>query len=237
MIIVYLAVCTAGGVLQAVSGFGFVLFVMMFFPYILSSYADSVAVCGILSVLSSGFLTVIYRKYLHWKLISVPVCAYLIINFTVIAFAASQSDIFLKKLLAAVLIILSVYFIFFGDKIKIKPTFFNGIIFGMLSGILGGLFSVSGPPIVLYLLGTSEDNRTYMANIQLYFTITSLYSTLLRLIYGMIDIPILFYSGLGFISVLAGLFIGKKLFVKLSPFLLRKIIYTIMLLSGIIMLL
>lgn len=236
MIIAFLAVCIAGGAVTAVSGFGFVVLVMMFFPYILPSYTFSVAICGILSVLSSGYLSVKLRKYIHWKIIIIPVSAYFMVNFSVIAFASVQSDSFLKKLLAVVLILLSIYFMLFGGKIKFKPTPLNGIIFGTLSGILGGLFSVSGPPIVLYMLAASEDNNTYMANIQVYFTITSLYSTLIRLIYGMVDTSMLLYSGIGFIAVLFGLYLGKKLFFKLSPSMLQRVIYAVMLLSGIIML-
>ncbi len=236
MIIAFLAVCIVGGVVQAVSGFGFVLLVMMFFPYILPSYGFGVVICGILSVLSSGYLSVRLRKYIRWKLIIIPAAAYFLVNFSVIAFASIQSDSVLKTLLAAALILLSIYFVFFGGKIKFKPTPVNGIIFGTLSGILGGLFSVSGPPIVLYMLAASEDNNTYMANIQVYFTITSLYSTVIRLIYGMVDITMILYSGIGFIAVLVGLYLGKILFSKLSPSMLRRIIYAVMLLSGIVML-
>lgn len=236
MIIAFLAVCIAGGAVTAVSGFGFVLLVMMFFPYILPSYASGVAICGILSVLSSGYLSVRLRKYIHWKIIIIPASAYFMVNFSVIAFASVQSDSFLKKLLAVVLILLSIYFILFVGKIKFKPTPVNGIIFGTFSGILGGLFSVSGPPIVLYMLAASEDNNTYMANIQVYFTITSLYSTIIRLIYGMVDITMLLYSGIGFIAVLVGLYLGKILFSKLSPSMLQRVIYAVMLLSGIVML-
>lgn len=236
MIITFLAVCIAGGAVTAISGFGFVVLVMMFFPYILPSYMFGVAICGILSVLSSGYLSVKLRKYIHWKIIIIPASAYFMVNFSVITFASVQSDSFLKKLLAVVLILLSIYFMFLGSKIKFKPTPVNGIIFGALSGILGGLFSVSGPPIVLYMLAASDDNNSYMANIQVYFTITSLYSTIIRFIYGMINTSMLLYSGIGFIAVLVGLYLGKILFSKLSPSMLQRVIYAVMLLSGIVML-
>lgn len=236
MIIAFLAVCTAGGMVTAVSGFGFVLLVMMFFPYILPSYAAGVAVCGILSVLSSGYLTVRLWTKVRWKRIFVPIAAYFAVNTAVIAFASVQPDAVLKKLLAVTLILLSLYFFFFGGKMKFRPTVFSGIIFGAISGVLGGFFSVSGPPVVLYMLAASEDNDTYMANIQAYFTVTSLYSTVMRSIYGMINIPILLYSGIGFIAVLVGLFLGKKLFSRLDPAMLRRVIYAVMMLSGIVML-
>jgi uncharacterized membrane protein YfcA len=236
MIIAFLSVCIAGGIVTAVSGFGFVVLVMMFFPYILPSYGAGVAVCGILSVLSSGYLTVRLRRNVRWKRIAVPAAAYFAVNTAVIAFASVQPDAVLKKLLAVTLILLSIYFIFFGGKIGFRPTVSNGIIFGAISGILGGFFSVSGPPIVLYMLAASEDNDTYMANIQAYFTVTSLYSCVMRLIYGMIDIPMLLYSGIGFIAVLAGLYLGKKLFSRLDAAMLQRVIYAVMMFCGIVML-
>lgn len=235
MIFLFLTVCVAGGLVQAVSGFGFVLLVMMFFPYILPTFASGVAVCGILSVLSSGYLSYRMRKFIKWKLILIPASAYFLINSFVISFASEQSDPVLKKMLAAALILLSLYFILSGGKIKFHPTFLNGLIFGSLSGVLGGLFSVSGPPIVLYMLASGEDNDSYMANLQMYFTITSFYSTLLRFFYGKIDVPVLLFSGIGFIAVLAGLYLGNKLFNRLNPMTLRRIIYILMLISGIVM--
>jgi uncharacterized protein len=236
MIIAFLAVCMAGGVITAVSGFGFVLLVMMFFPYILPSYGAGVAVCGILSVLSSGYLTVRLRRNVRWKRIIVPVAAYFAVNTAVIAFASVQPDAILKKALGVTLILLSLYFLFFGGKFKFRPTVFNGIVFGMLSGVLGGFFSVSGPPIVLYMLAASEDNDIYMSNIQAYFTVTSLFSCVMRLIYGMIDFPMLLYSGVGFFAVLAGLYLGKKLFSRFDSAMLRRVIYAVMMFSGIVML-
>ena len=49
-------------------------------------------------------------------------------------------------------ILLALYMYIFQQHIQIKPTFKNALLFCGAGGILGGLFGVGGPPIVLYFL-------------------------------------------------------------------------------------
>lgn len=232
-LLIYIVACAVGGLTQAVSGFGFVIIVMMIFPHILPSYRMCVAVCGVLSFLSSGYLAVKLRRNIKFLVIAAPAAAYLFTSTAVIVFISYQPDALLKKLLAAALIALSVYFMFFGGRFKIKPSFPNGVIFGSFSGILGGLFSLSGPPIVIYLAAASGDNDTYMANLQAYFAVTSLYSTVIRFIMGSVGPSVIYYSAAGIAAVFAGLYFGNKLFKKLDSEALRRVIYAVMALSGV----
>ena len=50
------------------------------------------------------------------------------------------------KLLGIVFILLSLYMYFFQQKIQIRPTLGNALLFCGAGGILGGLFGVGGPP-------------------------------------------------------------------------------------------
>lgn len=160
-------------------------------------------------------------------LISIPIAVY---------FAAKVSADIFKILLGSVLVILSIYFLFFNKKIKIKPTIPNGIIAGTLGGALNGLFSTGGPPAVLYLTNATPDNITYFATIQFYFCLTNIYATANRAISGLITWELLLYAAVGIIGCIGGDFLGGKIFNKLDAQKMKYVIYIGMIISGILML-
>lgn len=178
-ILIYLATAFTGSTIQAVSGFGFGIFVMTIFPYILPS-ATCATLSSMLSMTSSVALAVKLRHKCSWKRILAPTAGYFVVSFIAISLSTVSPDAILKKCLAVALILLSIYFLFFSARIKIKPTPVAGLIAGGLSGLLGGFFAMGGPPIVVYLLNASEDNDQYIADIQTYFAITNIYSTAVR---------------------------------------------------------
>ena len=234
--VLFFLVCAGGSAVQAVCGFGFVSFVMMFFPYIFPSYQMSVVVAGILAAISGTFMAFRLRRDIKWKRILAPVGAYFVISAVVILFSSYQPDIIMIRLLAVSLILLSVYFMFIGSRLKTRPTVANGIIAGSLGGLLGGFFSVSGPPVALYMVSASEDNNIYMANIQGYFAMTGIYSVGMRVVAKTVTTASLGWAAFGVAAVLAGIFIGRKIFYKLNPEWLRRSVYIVMAVSGITML-
>ena len=130
---------------------------------------------------------------------------------------------------------LSVYFLFFNSKFKIKPNITNGVLAGGISGILSGLFSTGGPPIVLYLMASTNDKIIYFASVQFCFFITGIYSTMVRIFNGIITKEVILYTLIGFFGCILGNFIGKFTFDKLDAQRLRQVVYVGMLISGLLM--
>ncbi len=230
------AIGIGAGFVQRVSGFGLGIFAMMFLPHFMPSHTAAATISTIFSCVTSTYNAVCYRKNVEFKtalpmiaaaLISIPVAVY---------FSAAVSGKIFKILFGVVLIALSIYFMFFNARIKIKPTCFNGILAGTLGGTLNGLFSTGGPPVVLYLSSATTDNTTYFATIQFYFCLTNLYAIATRAANGIINTEILIFAAIGMIGCMIGDFIGKFVFNKLNSNKLKYIIYIGMILSGIIML-
>ena len=199
------------------------------------SHTAAAAISALFSCATSSYNAVRYRKNTVYKIALPMICASLITIPIAVRFSAVVSANIFKILLGAVLIILSLYFLFFNKNIRIKPTFLNGILAGTLGGTLGGLFSTGGPPAVLYLNSATNDNMTYFATIQFYFCFTNFYATAMRVANGIINIEILIYSAVGIIGCLIGDFIGKKVFDKLDSDRLKSVIYIGMLISGVVM--
>lgn len=221
---------------QRVSGFGLGIFAMMFLPHFLPSHTAAATISCLFSCYTTTSNSIRYRKNVAYKtaipmlvaaLISIPVAVY---------FAAKVEARLFEILLGSVLIILSVYFLFFNKKISIKPTPLNGVIAGTLGGALNGLFSTGGPPAVLYLTSATPDNITYFATIQFYFCLTNIYATANRAINGLITADLLIYAAVGILGCLAGDLIGRKIFDKLDSVKLKYVIYIGMIISGALML-
>ena len=54
--------------IQRVSGFGFGIFVMMFFPFFLPSYGDSVMLSGLLAGSTALMIAIKNWYYIRWKM-------------------------------------------------------------------------------------------------------------------------------------------------------------------------
>lgn len=223
------------GFVQRVSGFGLGIFAMMFLPHFMPSHTAAATIATLFSCITSTYNSVRYRRNVEFKTALPMICAALVSIPIAVYFSAAVSGEIFKILLGAVLIVLSIYFMFFNKRNKIKPTCFNGILAGALGGTLNGLFSTGGPPVVLYLSNAMTDNITYFATIQFYFCFTNLYATATRALNGIISIEMLIYAAIGVVGCMIGDLIGKSVFEKLNSNKLKYIIYIGMIISGIIM--
>ena len=234
-LIIVSIISAAGAFIQRVTGFGFGIFVMLFFPYIMKTPTSAAAVSTLVSCVVSVYNAIIYRKNVPYKKI-IPLIVSALITIPIsVYFSVLISGDFFKKALGIVLVGLSVYFIFFSNRIKIRPTVKNSMIAGGTSGVLTGLFSTGGPPVVLYLMNAFADNTVYFASTQFYFGLTGIYSTVVRAFNGIVTLEVIVYFVIGFIGSIVGNYIGKKVFDKLNSQRLRLLIYLGMIVSGIIM--
>ena len=136
--------------IQRVSGFGFGIFVMMFFPFFLPSYGESVMLSGLLAGSTALMIAIRNRKYIRWDLMGWVVLFNVIASFLATEYMSSLSNDTLKKCLGVVLILISLYFLFgegrMGRIFKSKPA---QVTIGSVSGVMGGMFAMPGPPLVL----------------------------------------------------------------------------------------
>jgi uncharacterized membrane protein YfcA len=221
---------------QRVSGFGLGIFAMMFLPHFMPSHTAAATISCLFSCYTTTVNSIKYRKNVAY-MTAIPMLASALISIPIaVYFAAKVEAHIFEILLGSVLIILSIYFLFFNKKIKIKPTPVNGIIAGTLGGAFNGLFSTGGPPAVLYLTSAAPDNITYFATIQFYFCLTNIYATANRAINGLVTVDLLIYAAVGIIGCIAGDFFGTKVFNKLDAKKLKYVIYVGMIISGILML-
>lgn len=221
---------------QRVSGFGLGIFAMMFLPHLLPSHTAAATISCLFSTVTSTYNAIKYHKHIVYRT-AIPMLTAALITIPIAVYFSRQisGDLF-KLLLGIVLILLSLYFLFFDKRITMKSTTANGFIAGALGGTLTGLFSTGGPPAVLYLTNATSDSVIYFATIQFYFGCTNIYTTATRAINGMITPTILFYTAVGLLGCLLGNHLGKLVFERLNFEKLKIVIYLGMIASGVTML-
>lgn len=232
-----LAVCAAasflGAFTQRVSGFGYGIIVMIFFTQVLS-HKEAQALSGLISLLSAAYVAYTLRKNIKYKLVFLPLLTYTVINILAITFVEGSDGRLLNILLGCALVLLSIYFFFFNGKIKIKATPQSALTAGAISGAMSGLFAMGGPPMVVYFLSACDTNDEYLATIQLFFALSNVISGISRAVSGFYTQSVLIMIAPAFLAMLLANYLGRKVYGKLSPAVLKKVVYAFMAVSGVI---
>ena len=163
-----------------------------------------------------------------------PSVASVATSFLAVRFMSGQGDDLLKALLGVFLILLSLYLVFFSNRIHIKPTWYGGLAAGGLSGILSGLFAMGGPPVVVYFMESERDVNRYLATIQAYLTLTNIFNTAIKAAAGFVSGSVMGFWLFGAAGTLAGIYVGKKMYGKLNANLIKKLVYVMMAASGVV---
>jgi uncharacterized membrane protein YfcA len=231
-VLILISACTAASFIQRVSGFGFGIFIMTILPLLMPSYGEATTLSGILSSLQSLYVLASLWKHVKWKRLLPILAAFIVSSYIAIQFVSYVSDTNLKQILGGVLIIMSIYFLFISERISIRPTTTMQFSMGSLSGILGGLFAMQGPPAVLYFVASERDKTKYMSMTQGYFFIGNIAMTLFRAGEGYLTHDVGMGTLYASAGIVIGTLIGKFVFDKISAPLLRKIVYAYMAASG-----
>lgn len=225
-------VTLAASYVQGITGFGFGIVAMIFMPTFLL-FTEANVLSGILGGLGSLLIAFELRKLISFKNLLFPLIGSIVTNYLAVLFVKSAKNGILMLLLGFMLVILSIYFFFFSGKIKIRPTWYAGLIAGVISGIMSGLFSIGGPPVVVYYIHSERDTKHYLATISAYFVITGAFSTVLKAVNGFVTKNVLIGLVIGTVVMAAGTLLGKFTRERVNEIAVKRLVYAVMALSGI----
>ena len=98
--------------IQRVSGFGFGIFVMMFFPFFLPSYGESVMLSGLLAGSTALMIALRNWQYIRWNLMGRVVLFNVVASYLATEYMNSLGNDTMKQCLGVVLILIALYFLF-----------------------------------------------------------------------------------------------------------------------------
>ncbi|NLY98507.1 MAG: sulfite exporter TauE/SafE family protein [Clostridiaceae bacterium] len=231
-LLAFLFIALGPGFVKSTIGFGFAIIALPFIVMILP-LKQSVAILSILGTLCYIRNTYKLRKDIDMKIVMIPLVASMAGRVLGMQFLMGSEGEYIKIFLGFSFVVLAIYFAFYKNRVQIQYTVKNGLIFGFISGVFGGMFNISGPPIVLYFMAGNLSKERYMANLQLYFMLATLFSVMLHILYGNVVWSTVAFSGVGYIGVLIGSIIGLKVFHKMNVNVFNKAVYIFLAVSGI----
>jgi len=222
-----------GSYVQSVTGFGFGIVAMMFLPHLLA-FTEANVLSSILGCFTSVMVILSMYRQVNWKNIIFPLISCSITNYLAVSYVSGAKNEMLTLLLGIALFILSIYFFFFSSRIRIRATWYSGLIAGSVSGVMSGLFAIGGPPVVVYFLQSEKDTDTYVATISAYFVINGIISITMKALNGFVTGNVFIGMAFGIVGMLLGSVLGKRTRSAINPQLLKKAVYGVMAVSGLI---
>ncbi len=225
------AVSLLSALIQSVTGFGFGIIMMAVMPLFLP-YTSALTISTVLSLALN--ITILARCWrdISWKQLMLPALFCILGSSAGMFLMANKPSPVYKHLLGVFLVMLAIWLYFFSEKVKLKATMRNAAVAGVISGACGGLFSVSGPPMVLYFVSVIEDKKEYMATLQCYFLLNNIYLLVMRAVLHLLPQGVWVPTLWGAAGLLAGSLAGGKIFNRLDGKKLKSFVYGFMALSG-----
>ena len=237
--ILYIILLAAGAsFIQRTIGFGFGIFIMTALPFLMPSYAEAVTLSGLLSLTSATVVMIQYVKYVTWKRFLPILGAFIAFSTAAILMLDRIEGPAMRRILGVMLIFLSFYFSFFKERLQkyIRPTTGWMLGTGSLSGVMGGLFGMQGPPVVLYLIASEPTKNHYMGMIQTYAVTTNITMLAVRVYNGYVTpaVGTSYFYGLAGLAI--GVIAGNWAFKRIPSKLFTYLVYAYIGISGAIIL-
>ena len=121
------------------------------------------------------------------------------------------------RLAIGALIAVSAVFLWRGPRVSRVPSAPVTMAVGMVSGVISGLASMGGPPVVVYLLALGHGSAVVRATSIIYFMMSGSISMGAMLIRGLIDREVLILSIASVPALLVGTRIGAWGFYRTKP--------------------
>ena len=219
---------------QGLTGFGFAITSVPLLSIIIG-VKEAVPLAAICGLVVNIYLTIQLREHIYFSdikyllfssIIGIPIGVY---------FLSEADPVLIEKILAVIVLL----FVFLNVSRIIKPSGVKnswGLFYGFIAGIMGGAFNTNGPPILIYLFLKNWGKYKQKAVITGYFMFTSVLIVAFQAIGGVTTQDVLIKTVYAFPFLLAGLLIGTKIFVRVSPTAYHKIILLFLGLMAVVLL-
>ena len=237
-IVIIILAFLGGGLVKGLSGigmplaalpilsFGFTVpqsVVLLTMPILISNFWQALKTGGILNV---------FRRF--WPM---QITIAIILLFTSQLMVVLNQDVLL--LAAGFALLISVFLMGIGGKhslpLHLERPVSIGV--GVASGILGGVSSLFGMPVVLFLASLKVSKNEFITSIAVIYFFAALPYVVGLFYHGAMHVPDLITSSLAVIPAMVGLSVGRRLIRNVNDVVFRRILLTILVLMGISMIL
>jgi len=210
MIIVASVIIFISCLIQGITSFGFSLVAVPLLSMFLSLKLI-VPLLVIFSFILNSIILIKLKDYINFKEIYLLILSAIIVT----PFGASlliNVDERILQLVVGILVVFSAIMFKTGFNIKVKNEKLAYIPVGILSGILNGAVSLSGPPVILFLTNQDKDKQVFRATLTSFFWILNIVTIFVFFNKGLINENVMKSA----FQLLPSLLIGSVLGVKIG---------------------
>jgi len=137
--------------------------------------------------------------------------------------------------LGVLIVVIAVFYLFFEDKIVLKPKgrFFSAFA-GATSGMLGSLYGMGGPPLIIYFKSLGLDKNQFRMSLLTVFFAMSLIRLVAYSFIGLFDRMIILSCAIALPFALLGLWAGNLAHRHIAEATFKQVTSSILLISGIL---
>lgn len=239
----FFLVILLSNIIQGITGFAGTILAMP--PSLmLVGYDTAKPVLNVLGLLSGIYVLAENWKMVCWKevrKIVIVMAAGIAFSMTIRGFFAGREP-FLYKLLGIIVLALSVQGIYrlkaAGGRNQGRVSRGNkGAYFLLgLAGIIHGIFLSGGPLLISYLTGKMRDKSRFRTTISAVWVVLNTFILLDDIVSGWWKRSLIVVQLSAIPFLLLGMYLGSKLYVRMSQRLFMKVTYSLLFLSGIFLL-
>jgi len=196
---------------------------------------DAAVVTGVLTLVNAAIMMAKgWRHVLRAETVLV-LCASLptlVAGYFLLDHLAENGLIYLRIILGAVIIISALQLVMPPKKEEKEATRSSFVFFGAFSGIMSGLFSTSGPPLVYHFYRQPLPIATIRETLVAIFSINALIRLFVVIADGTFPKPVYWPAFFAIISVSFGTQLARWMPLPLSPKVLKLIVFLLLCASG-----
>jgi len=218
--------------IQGAVGFGFVLVSAPILSFFIP-LKTLVPILIIFGLFINSMIVVSARKHIAIREIGILILMG-IVGIPLGVYGLNTISPYNLKLIIGIIIIITAIAMLVGFKFQMKNKFFSYTIAGLLSGVLNGAISMSGPPIALFLTNEGYERDKFRANINTFFLITNVVTIIAFSLNGIMNYEVIHYAIINILFLMIGTFIGIKFSPKINEATFKKVILVLLIVTGIV---
>ena len=232
----FLLIAAFAGYFQTVTGFGLGIIVMGLAGGL--SIAPVTSVAAVISLMTMANCSVALPGRLHhvyWPSVRVAALAIvpsIMAGVLLLNYLSSSASVIVRVLLGLVIIYAAAGLLLkpsLQTKMAGKASF---AVFGGLSGFLGGLFGIAGPPLIYHYYRQPLEPIRIRNTLILLFAVTSGVRTLFLVSQGQMNAEILLLTAWAFPVVAIATWLGRRWPPPLSANTMRKMVFVLLIVIG-----
>ncbi|WP_036476723.1 sulfite exporter TauE/SafE family protein [Myxosarcina sp. GI1] len=223
--IIFLAALT-----HSITGFGFSIVAMSFLPRIVGLHT-SVPLVTLVTIVGNSIIWYYYRRGSSFKAVGRLTIASLIATPIGIYFLDLIPETIALKGLGILIVSYVLYDWFDLTLPKLKSQIW-AYLFGGISGILNGAYTINGPPLIVYANCRHWTPEEFKGNLTALFFFSSVLAAIAHGWQGNITISVWKFAIYSLPAFSVGLWLGIIFSNKLNPIIFRRITLALLLIAG-----